>query len=166
MRALYGLSAAVLLAAGSAAFGMELTTEREASVYAKPDRTSEVLVTVPAFTKLSSEEQKDFWYRVTVKHGGRTVRGWVRHTDVQAQMGRSKGQLLAQNKRLFEAVGRLRKEKSELAARLRESQEELALFRAKARALASTVTELKAELERVRAKQEKPGGAGKAEAGG
>ena len=97
----------VLIAAVPAA-AEEMITVNKTPIREKPDLKAEVLGEIPANVKITPSERRDFWFRVTYKAGDKTVEGWVYQFDVDTLMGRSKGQLLAENKRLYDEVVELR----------------------------------------------------------
>jgi predicted RNase H-like nuclease (RuvC/YqgF family) len=104
-------------------FAREMMTTGEARVYEKPDKDSAVVATLQPNVKVDSDERKDFWFHVDVKIDGKAVSGWVYQTDIEDLMGRSKGQLLAENKRLFDELAALREKTKALDAELKESRE-------------------------------------------
>jgi len=140
-----------LLVSGTAS-ASTLLTLNETPVREKPDEDAPVLATVEPFVKLHSAKRRDFWFLVSVEVDGKIVSGWVNQTDVSDMMGRSKGQLLAQNDKLLEEFGKLRKQIKAAQVRLEEQAGENAT--------------LKEELEALRgAVEEGPGPGGPGEAG-
>ena len=119
--------AAVLLTwfAAFPVFATELMTVNRTPVLAEPTKAAKVLGHVERNVVVQSDRRKDYWFHVTVKVDEQTVTGWVYQTDVQNMMGRSKGQLLGENKRLYDDLIELRKRNKELTGRLRETQDTL-----------------------------------------
>ena len=94
----------------------------------------------------------------TISSLRRTVSGWVNQADVRTMMGRSKGQLLAENKRLWKEVTALRKKVAELRNKemaLKQKLLRVTEQRETARALAQQaqdrIADLKAQLKAKRA---------------
>lgn len=112
------LALLLVLLAACPALGRELMTNDTTLVYEKPDRKSTVAAEIPVNVKISSDERKNYWFHVTVRIDDEEVSGWVNQTDVTDLMGRSKGQLLAENDRLYEELVELRKTVKELQAGL------------------------------------------------
>jgi len=119
--------AAVLLTwfAASPLLAAELMTIKRTPVRAQPQKAATILGHVEGNIILKSDRRKDYWFHVTVKVGQQTVTGWVYQTDVQNMMGRSKGQLLAENKRLYNELLELRGRNKELTHRLGQAQDSL-----------------------------------------
>ena len=103
---------------------VELMTNAETPVHAEADEESAVVGTVPESVRLVADDQDGFWYHITYGAGGERVSGWVFGTDVDNLMGRSKGQLLAESRRLYDEVVELRKQVQRLEAQLEEAREE------------------------------------------
>ncbi|MFO7900199.1 MAG: hypothetical protein R6V58_14210 [Planctomycetota bacterium] len=120
----YVIAVVVLLAACPAS-GRELMTKDETPVHAKPEKGSRVLAKVPKNHRIRSDRRKDLWFHVSVKVEGEAVEGWVHQAAVTTLMGRSKGQLLAENKRLYEEVVQLRREVERLREKLAALEAEL-----------------------------------------
>jgi len=110
------LAVLLVLFAACPALGSEFMTNNATLVYEKPDRKSDVVGEIPMNVKISSDERKDYWFHVTVQLDDKEVSGWVNQQDVTDMMGRSKGQLLAENDRLYGELVELRKTVKELQA--------------------------------------------------
>jgi len=140
----------VTLLAGPA-LGSELMTKAETSVYAEPSRKARVVAKLPPNVKVASDKRKDFWFHISIRRDGRTVSGWVNQTDVSSTMGRSKGQLLAENRRLYEEVTALRKKTKEMAAALAAAEAGAKAAKAENDKRRAALEQAQAELKRVRA---------------
>ena len=152
------LAVVFVLLAACPVLGGELTTRHKTPVRQRPSKSSKVLAHLPANTKIVSGERKDFWFHVRAKlEDGASVSGWVHQFDVVMTMGRSKGQLIAENKRLFaeltalrETVKQLRQEAEERAKKNAALEEELAGAKADLVKARGEVERLKAEVGKTR----------------
>jgi|GEM_PF-2840014 len=120
------LALLLVLFAARPALGSEFMTNNVTLVYEKPNRKSKVVAEIPVNVKISSDERKDYWFHVTVRLDDENISGWVNQTDVTDLMGRSKGQLLAENNRLYDELVALRRAVKELGAGLGSAMEEKA----------------------------------------
>lgn len=120
----YAIAAVLLLAAWPAS-GRELMTKEETPVHAEPEKGSRVLAKVPRNHRIRSDRRKNPWFHVSVKIDGEAIEGWVHQAAVTTLMGRSKGQLLAENRRLYEEVEELRTEVKRLREKLAALEAEL-----------------------------------------
>jgi len=145
-----------VIAAAAPAFGRELMTAAETPVLAKPKKNAAVLTKLAQNVRISSDKRKDNWFRVSVEVDGKTISGWVHRHHVTGLMGRSKGQLLAENKRLYEEAVKLRKTLKEVRAQLakaRQENDKLAAALKEAKAQLEKWKAAAAELEKLRAAQ-------------
>ena len=108
------------------AAGEEMITVNKTPIREKPDLKADVVGEIPANVKITPSERQDFWFRVTYKGGDKTIEGWVYQFDVDTLMGRSKGQLLAENKRLYDELVELREKVNGQDAELKAVKEQLA----------------------------------------
>jgi len=118
------LAVLLVLLAACPALGSEFMTNNTTIVYEEPDRKSAVVAEIPVNVKISSDKRKDYWFHVTVQLDDKEVSGWVNQEDVTDLMGRSKGQLLAENNHLYDELVALRKTVKELQAGLAAALEE------------------------------------------
>lgn len=150
------LAVFLVLAAAAPAFGRELMTTAETSVLAKPKKNAAVLTKLAQNVRITSDKRKDNWFRVSVEVDGKTISGWVHRHNVTDLMGRSKGQLLAENKRLYEEVVKLRETLKELRAQLAKGKQENDKLDAALKEATAQLEKWKAaaaELEKLRAAQ-------------
>jgi hypothetical protein len=143
----YALAVLFVLAAAVPALGRELMTRNKATIYEKPDMKSKVLAQLPENVKIMSDDQKDFWFHVSVDLGDKTVSGWVNQTDVETMMGRSKGQLLADTERLLNEVTELRSKAKVLQQELAGVRNELDKAKQENANLKEALTKTTADLE-------------------
>ena len=142
------LTAALVLLAAAPAVAREMVTTEETAVRAQPKKKAEVLATLAENVRITSDDRKDNWFRVTVEVGGKEVTGWVHRGTVNDLLGRSKGQLLGENKRLYAEVVELRK----TVKLLRADVEALRTERDKLRA---ELNDARGEIKRLKAPPEK-----------
>lgn len=109
--------AAAAVLAGSLAAADDLITVNKTQLREKPDSSSTLLVEIPVNTRLVSTERKELWYKVKYTANDKALTGWVSEQDVDNMMGRSKGQLLEENKKLVDEVETLRKSLAEEKAK-------------------------------------------------
>lgn len=138
----YALAVLMVLAAAAPAFSRDLMTTGDTPVRAKPRKNAAVLTTIKANVRIPFDKRKDNWFRVTVDVDGKAVTGWVNRKHVTDLMGRSKGQLLAENKRLYDEVVELRKTTKKLQADLAAAQKQRAASDAKLRAALDLINQL------------------------
>ena len=142
--------AALLLLIACPALGRELTTTKETAIHEKPDHKSRVLAKLPANVRVQSDERKKAWFHVTATIDGKQVAGWAYRLDVATVMGRSKGQLLAENKSLFAEVNELRKTVKQLRAQLEQTGAQSTQAAEKGAQLTTELAQVKAELTEAR----------------
>lgn len=134
--------------------GRELLTRNKTPVYREPSKSSRVLGHLSQNVKVSSDKRKDFWFHVSAEIGGRALSGWVNQVDVTTTMGRSKGQLLAENERLYSELVELRSTKGQLLDQLKQTREELKAALKKAEddlaAAGKEISRLRASLKEAR----------------
>ncbi len=111
----------------------EMMTRQKTLIRESPNPTARVLGELPPNVKVQSDERKDLWFHISVKTEGADIKGWVHQADVMATMGRSKGQLIEENDRLYAELVMLREaklllEKDAQASReaLRKAEDEIA----------------------------------------
>jgi len=119
------LAVLLVILAAAPAYGRELMTSDKTPVHEKPKDNSAVLTTLAANVRVTSDKRKDNWFRVTVEVDGKEITGWVGRKHVTDMMGRSKGQLLAENRRLYAEVVDLRKTTAQLRKELAEAGKKL-----------------------------------------
>ena len=151
----YVLAVFLVIAAAAPAFGRELMTNAETPVLATPKNGAAVLTKLAENVRISSDKRKDNWFRVSVEVDGKTISGWVQRGHVTDLMGRSKGQLLAENKRLYDEAAALRKTLKELRAELAKAKQENDKLDAALKQARAELEKLKAaaELEKLKAAQ-------------
>ncbi len=137
------------------ALARELMTRDETSVYEQPDRKSKVLAKIAQNVKVTSEKRKDLWFHVSTTVDGKKLLGWVNQADVDTMMGRSKGQLLAQNKRLYEELTALRETAKVQREELKTAAKENADLRQKLKKVRAELEEAKNQLRRLNAAGQK-----------
>jgi len=142
----------LVLFAALPTFAGELVTRDKASLYEKPDKNSAVLAVFGPNIKLTFDETRDFWHHVTAEVDGRKVAGWVSAFDADTMMGRSKGQLLEENKRLFDEVSELRKKLKDQEALTKDAAEKLAKAQADLTDAGAGVAALKKDLAQANAR--------------
>lgn len=138
----------LILSAAAPTLGRELITRAKTPVYEKPDKNSAVLIELEPHVLLTSDEAKDFWFRVSVEVAGKQVSGWVNQTDVSDTMGRAKGELLAENKQLLGEVTELRKKTKTLEQQLDDLDQKLKRANESKLALQGELATMKAQLEK------------------
>ena len=148
------LCALFVLLAACPALGRELMTKDKTSIYEKPDKASPVLGELAPNVRVASDKRKDFWFHVSVEIDGKKVSGWVNQADVTTLMGRSKGQLLAENKRLYKEVTKLRTKNQELAQQVRETAKKLKKAEDNEAALMNALKQATSDLVQARKKIE------------
>ena len=134
----------------SPALSRELMTRKAAQIHEKPDKNSKVLAEIAPNVKIDSDKRQDFWFHVSVEIDGRTVSGWVNQTDVTTMMGRSKGQLLAENRRLYDELAKLRRKTSVAQERLKGAAEENAKLREDLDKAKTALDQARKEIERLK----------------
>lgn len=152
----YALAVFLVIAAAAPALGRELMTNAETPVLAKPKEGAAVLTKLAQNVRITSDKRKDNWFRVSVEVDGKTISGWVQRGHVTDLMGRSKGQLLAENKRLYEEAVALRKTVKELRAEFAKAKQENGKLDAALKQAKAELEKWKAaaaELEKLRAAQ-------------
>jgi len=143
-------SVLLVLLLTSPALSRELITRKAAQIHEKPDKKSKVLAEIAPNVKIDSDKTQDFWFRVSVEIDGRTVSGWVNQTDVTTMMGRSKGQLLAENRRLYDELVKLRQKTRVAQERLKGATEENANLRMDLDKAKAALDQVKAALDQAR----------------
>lgn len=141
----YVLAVLLVIAVAAPAFGRELMTKDATPVHAKPQKKAVALTTVAKNVRIPSDKRKGNWFRVTVDVDGKKVTGWVARQHVTDMMGRSKGQLLAENKRIYDEVVELRKMTKKLRAELAAAKKKHEQAAAKLKNALAQVEQLKAE---------------------
>jgi len=149
MRRAFSVLLVLLLAAP--ALSRELMTRKTAQVREKPDKRSKVLAEIAPNVKIDSDKRQDFWFHVSAQIDGRTVSGWVNQADVTTMMGRSKGQLLAENRRLYDELADLRKRAKVAQNRLKAVAEEKTKLWDELEKATAALDQAKKETERLRA---------------
>ena len=139
---------ALLVLAALPALAREMTTLEETPVRAEPKKNAAVVATLDANVRVHADERKDNWFRVTVEIDEEEVSGWVHRRHVQDVMGRSKGQLLAENKRLYAEVVELRKTVKQLGEELAAARKQAEELEAELAAARATLKALKEAVER------------------
>ena len=134
----------MVIAVAAPAAGGELMTNDETPVHAKPRKKAAVLTTIAKNVRIPFDKRKDNWFLVTVQVDGKGVTGWVNRKLVSDLMGRSKGQLLAENKSLYDEVVELRKAKKQLQAELAEAKKKGEGSEARLRDALAQIEQLKA----------------------
>ena len=132
------------------ALGGELMTKNKTAVRERPDKNARTLGHIEANVKISFDRRERFWYHVAVKLDGKDQSGWVHFTDVTEQAFRSRGQLLAENRRFYKELSDLREQVKKLRSELEQQAEagkKLKTALAEARA---EIRRLKAELQTTR----------------
>ena len=144
------LAVVFVLLAAFPALGRELMTTRKARVHERPDAKSTILAEIEPNVKISSDRRKDFWFHVSVEVGNKRVSGWVNQTDVVDVMGRSKGQLIAENKRLFAELTQLRRKTKAQAQEIEGAKQRVAALEQEKQALEAALKEVLARLKQAR----------------
>ncbi len=144
-------SVLLVLLLTSPALSRELMTRKVAQIHEKPDKNSKVLAEIAPNLKIDSDKTQDFWFHVSVEIDGRTVSGWVNQTDVTTMMGRSKGQLLAENRRLYDELVKLRQKTRVEQEKLKGSAEENANLRMDLDKAKAALDQARKEIERLKA---------------
>jgi hypothetical protein len=159
----HAIIAFVLFISLPAAAGTLMTRART-PVRAEPKQGARVLCEIPQNVKIPFDERNNFWYRVSCKAEGRRVEGWVFYEHVDNMMGRTKGQLLAQNDQLYQELVELRAEVAKQKAAAEEAREELAeakqtaqRFRDEAQAAKARTEALRSEVFQLKKALEKAG---------
>ncbi len=140
----YVLAALLVIAVAAPVFAGVLMTKDETPVHAKPQKKAPALTTVAKNVRIPFDKRKGNWFRVTVDVDGKKVTGWVARQHVTDLMGRSKGQLLVENKSLYDEVVELRKTTKKL-------RQELAAAKKKLEQAAAKLTEALAQVEQLKA---------------
>ena len=140
----YALVVLFVLAVAAPVVGSELMTNDETPVRAKPKAKAAVLTTIAKNVRIPFEKRKGNWFLVTVDVDGKDVTGWVSRRHVTDLMGRSKGQLLAENKNLYNEVVELRKTTKQLRAELAEAKRKGEDSDTKLKAALGEIAQLKA----------------------
>ena len=103
-------------------------------------------------TKVSSAKRQNYWFHVTAEIDDKTVSGWVYQTDVNTLMGRSKGQLIAENNRLYDEAVDLRRKLKASNRQLAEARAEIDKLKAELDKARAEIKQLKADLDKARTK--------------
>ena len=143
-------SVLLVLLLTSPALSRELITRKAAQIHEKPDKKSRVLAEIAPNVKINSDKRQDFWFHVSIEIDGRTVSGWVNQTDVTTMMGRSKGQLLAENRRLYSELADLRRKTKVAQERLKGAAEENAKLREDLDKAKAALDQARKEIERLK----------------
>ena len=141
----YVLAVLLVIVVAAPVFGRELMTKDNTPVHAKPKKEAAVLTTVAKNVRIPFDKRKGNWFRVTIDVDGKDVTGWVNRQHVIDLMGRSKGQLLAENKRLYDEVVELRKTTKKLRQELAAARKKGEQTEARLKDALGQIEQLKAE---------------------
>lgn len=165
MLPVYAVLIAVVTASPSPV--VELMTRQKAIVREAPSETARAVAELPPNIKVQSDERKDFWFHISARVGSTEVKGWVNQTDVTTIMGRSKGQLIEENDRLYkelvslrEAEARLEKDAGSAREAIRKAEEEIAELKRQLAQARAELAEARKTIERLEAARKPPDNAG------
>ena len=141
----YVLAVLLVVAVAAPVLAGVLMTKDDTPVYAKQQLKAAVLTTVAKNVRIPFDKRKGNWFSVTVDADGKDVTGWVNRQHVIDLMGRSKGQLLAENKRLYDEVVELRKTTKKLRQELAAARKKGEQTEARLKDALGQIEQLKAE---------------------